>query len=400
MKRTWLSLLVCAAIALSVGVFAFGQETPVSLKGYSIAIPMVGNTPEQALRESEAGTTIPVWTYRTSTTVDGNVYTGQIMGNIPGITGTTTIPTFLIPLIVNMPDGGVFDPTVADPTCAGGNVPLTLMQNSPLFQNSGPFMYGNPARNIGTTQYIDALQRAEFWKIVGSSVGNSQWHTLFGLNTTTTQTVNVPAGKGATYNAGSLGGCGFIGVVDLNWLNGYVTNTLIPSLSGQGVGPTSFAEIFMYNVVMGDPGDNLFANCCVLGFHSAFGSPVQVYSPGEFDTNRLFGAASQDISVEAHEMGEAMDDPLVNNGTPAWGHIGQVSGCQNNFEVGDPLTGTQNPPITINGYTYHPQELAMYSWFLRPNIMQLPYPGLLGDTGVPSWYSTNGTFTSFQGICH
>jgi hypothetical protein len=271
-------------------------------------------------------------------------------------------------------------------------------QNWPLFQNSGPYLYGSPAVNLGTTQYHDALQRAEFWKIVGTSFLGYSWHTLWGLHTTPPQTVQVPANMGVTYNAGMNGGCGFLGVVDYNWLDNYVTGTLIPSLAGQGVGPTTFAMIFMYNVVEGTP--PLLQNCCILGYHGAYGSPLQVYSPGEFDSNLLFGAASQDISVETHEMGEAMNDPTVHNFTPAWGHVGQVSGCQNNFEVGDPLTGTQNPPITLNGFTYHPQELAMYSWFLRPNVMMMPISGLTGDTGVPTWYSTNGTFTSTQPVCH
>jgi len=43
-----------------------------------------GNTPAQALSESQAGTTVPLWVYQTSTTVDDNIYTGMIMGNAPG----------------------------------------------------------------------------------------------------------------------------------------------------------------------------------------------------------------------------------------------------------------------------------------------------------------------------
>ena len=47
-----------------------------------------------------------------------------------------------------------------------------------------------------------------------------------------------------------------------------------------------------------------------------------------------------------------------------WGGIGQVTGCQNNWEVGDPLTGTNFPPILMpNGVTYHPQETVFWSWF-------------------------------------
>jgi hypothetical protein len=63
----------------------------------------------------------------------------------------------------------------------------------------------------------------------------------------------------------------------------------------------------------------------------------------------------------AHEIGEWMNDPFGNNPTPLWGHTGQVSGCQNNLEVGDPLTGTIVPPVVMpNGFTYHLQELAFF----------------------------------------
>ncbi len=397
MKRTCLILLMVLTVALA----ALAQDASPQFKPRFMVIPMRGNTPAQALRESQQGQTVPLWTYQTSTTVDGNIYTGTIMGNAPGsptASALTTIPVYLIPLIVVMPDGTRLDPTQPDPTCLNNNVPLTVMENSPLFQNSGPYMYGSPAVNLGTTQYHDALQRAEFWKIVGASAGGYAWHTLWGLHVTTPQTVQVPSDDGVTYNAGQNGGCGKLGVVFINWLDNYVTGTLIPSLANQGVGPTTFAMVFMYDVVEG-VGFPLLNNCCVLGYHGAYGSPMQVYSPGELDSTQLFGTAAQDISVESHEMGEAMNDPTTNNLTPAWGHVGQVNGCKNNFEVGDPLTGTLNPPITLNGFTYHPQELAMYSWFLRPNVMMQPVPGVTGDTGVPTWYSTNGTFTSTQPVC-
>ena len=61
-------------------------------------------------------------------------------------------------------------------------------------------------------------------------------------------------------------------------------------------------------------------------------------------------------------------------------------GCQNNLEVGDPLTGTA--PISIaasNGFTYRLQELAFFSWFYgAPSI------------GVNGWFG-NGTFLKDAG---
>lgn len=387
MKHRQVSLLTSVVLLSVLASTAFGQ----ALKGYSYVIPLRGNTPDQALRESVNSLTVPLWTYSVTATRDNNPYSGMIMGRKYGTpsadnTGITNIPTYVVPAIIKMPDGGVFDPTIPDPVCSPQGVPLTLVQNSPVFQSS-PIVWGGTT--IGNTQYIDALQRGEFWSYV-QTPPLVQWHTDFKLHTTNTVTINVPAGFGQTYAAGQFGGCGNIGVMDINWLDNYVTGTLIPSLAGQGVGPKTFPVILFYNVVMAF-GDNIHINCCILGYHGAYGSPMQVYSPTLFDTTGVFGPASQDISVLTHEMGEAVNDPTGNNATPAWGHIGQVSGCQNNFEVGDPLTGTQNPPIVLNGYTYHPQELAFFAWFFG----QTPNPGVNG------WYSTNDTFTTDAGIiCH
>jgi hypothetical protein len=83
-----------------------------------------------------------------------------------------------------------------------------------------------------------------------------------------------------------------------------------------------------------------------------------------------------------------MDDPLVNNATPAWGNIGQVSGCQNNLEDGDPLTGTAFNAV-LGGFTYHPQELVFFSWFSR----QSP------SIAVNGWYSFKNSFTTPAAAC-
>jgi len=83
-------------------------------------------------------------------------------------------------------------------------------------------------------------------------------------------------------------------------------------------------------------------------------------------------------------------DPFGNNPTPAWGHTGQASGCQNNLEVGDPLSGTDIPPVKgANGFTYHLQELAFFSWFYgAPSI------------AANDWFSDNNTFTTDAGpVC-
>jgi hypothetical protein len=87
-------------------------------------------------------------------------------------------------------------------------------------------------------------------------------------------------------------------------------------------------------------------------------------------------------------VAEWQDDPFDNNPTKPWGNIGQVVGCQSNLEVGDPLSGTNVPTVT-NGHTYHPQELAFFSWFYHS------HPSL----GVNGLFSNNGTFTTAAPAC-
>ena len=377
MKRKMLVLLIATTIAVSTYVpNALGQENS-PLKPYTLTIPLQGESPQQAMQDSLAGLTLPLWSYWAWSPVNFRFYSGYIMGRTPGtlgsdFSGNTYIPTYIIPLILRMPDGGVFDPTRPDPTCSPAGTPLALVQHSPLFNNA-PMVWGGT--NVGTTQYIDAQLRAEFWSQIQGTV--APWHTKFLTRTLRAITVNVPQGYGYTTGAP----CGNLGVIDHQWLDSYVKSQ-IPLLGSQGVGPRSLPLFLLYNVEQTSQGFTY------LGYHSAYGPPLQVYSVATFDTTGAF-PGSQDITILSHELGEAANDPTGMNYTPPWGHIGQVQGCQNNFEVGDPLTGNFNPPITLNGYTYHPQELAFFAWFFRTR-----------NTGVNGWYSTNGTFTTNAGpVC-
>jgi hypothetical protein len=53
----------------------------------------------------------------------------------------------------------------------------------------------------------------------------------------------------------------------------------------------------------------------------------------------------------------------LNNATPIC--VGPNGLCQNNLESGDVIEGLPNAtlPITMNGYTYHPQNEALLQWF-------------------------------------
>src|SRR5258708_11239111 len=329
MKPRVLSLLFCAGLSLlMLGPAGFAQRDH-DLPGYSTVRRLSGVSDAEVRAAINAGTTIPMWSYSIVSPLDGRLYSGKMVGRSPFNHGarTTSITTQIVPLIINMPDGGVFDPTAPDPLCSPTNTPLAVAQQSPIFQPFNFSFGGTPVRN---TQYTDAFQRANFWSNV--SVTGDSYHTLMNVATLDSVILNVPVGLGQTRPAP----CGSLGRMEINWFDNYLRTTLIPSLAGQGVNPTTFPIFLLYNVVMyiGSPN-----NCCVLGFHGAFGNPVQTYSPSEYDTSRAFSGGITDASILAHEVGEWMDDPTGNNPTPRWGHIGQVSGCQSNLEVGDPLTG-------------------------------------------------------------
>jgi hypothetical protein len=389
------SLILSFALALTIlgaqRVLAQQDSAAVATPppGYFTVMPLKGVSAAMIHANVAAATTIPLWNYSITSPVDGLTYSGSMVGRSPYFHGarTTAVPTYIVPIIINMPDGGVFNPTIADSKCSPAGTPLSLVQNSPLMQLADYPMNGI---DVGTGQYIDAFQRANFWSKVSAT--GSRYHTTLNAITLNPVTVNVPSGQGTTNSTAIYGGCGNIGVMNINWFDPYVQSTILPALASQGVGPANFPIFLLYNVVMSQGTPSLTGSCCILGYHSAiYTSALQTYSPADFDTTRIF-LGTGNISAMSHEIGEWMDDPVGTNPTPAWGHTGQVSGCQNNLEVGDPLSGTLFPGVLMpNGVTYNPQELAFFSWFYR----QSPS---LGSGGT---YSNNGTFSTSAGpVCN
>jgi hypothetical protein len=381
----FLVVLFGVALGCAVATQLRGQvlpAPPTPFKRMFTVVPLKGGVARaaQIVGQAATGSTIPLWNYNVVSPVDGASYSGQMVGRSPFFHGyrSTTIQVDLIPVILTFAgNGAVFDPTSMDP-CLGNSAVLGVVQNSPIFQNAGYVMNG---ADVGSTQYVDAFQRANFWSNV--SVAGNSYHTLLSLVTLPALTVTVPVANGQTNPAT----CGRFGNMDINWWDAYVQTTVIPSLAAQGVGPTVLPLFLFDSVVMYQNGSP--TQCCVLGYHGAY-SPstlLQTYSVVDFDTTGSFGG---DISIMSHEVGEWMDDPLGTNLTPAWGKIGQVSGCQNNLEIGDPLTGTLLPQVSLSGFSYNLQELAFFSWFYR----QSPS---IGSGGL---FSNNGTFTTSAGpIC-
>jgi hypothetical protein len=361
------------------------------------------------------GQTLPLFTFRVTSSRDGDKYSGAMVGDSPFKNpGTTKVPTKIVPVILKLhtigtsfdPNTGLiateagdttFDPTRPDNVClsAPNNVPTTLVRQSPIF-SPAHFVFGGT--DVGTTEYSDAFQRANFWNVLGK--GRDKFHVLLEPEVLDPIVLDVPAVYGVALTNPDFFGpppfCAPLGIVDINWFDTHLAGTVIPSLDE--VDPTNFPVFLVYNAVWAAPANNIFT-CCILGYHGTTGFPIptQTYSPAGFDTTQAFFTASGDTSgfsdtaILSHEVDEWMDDPMLSNPTPPWGHTGQVGGCQANLEVGDPLTGNTVPAVTMpNGFTYHLQELAFFSWFFGAP-----------STGVNGWFSNNGTFLTDAGApCH
>ena len=388
-----------AALAIAQAPAAQAQAAKASQQKPRIIywVPKPHFTAAQMARIHAGGSnanTIPLWNF-TTVAYDGNTYSGDMVGRSPFAHGhkSTTIPTFVVPIILVIPKSGggtvTYDPTALDACAPKGTSVDTQLLQSPIFQLVGP---SNPSDfnmngvDVGPAQYLDAFQRANFWTLVGGT----PYHTVFTTNPTVLPaiTVNVPAASGQISN---FGNCEREGLMDINFWIPEAENLINTTLAGEGVGPTTFPQFLFDSVAMYDTNPG---NCCILGFHDAFGvgpgnSILQTFSTNDYSVSGAFGNGN--TGVLSHEVAEWMDDPAGGNPVPSWGGEGQVPNpnCQGNLEVGDPLSpgfGTPSSPFTVtmpNGTAYTLQELAFYSWFL-------------GDApqsrGAGGKFSDNGTF--------
>jgi hypothetical protein len=344
---------------------------------------------------------IPLWSYSitASAAMGGETYTGTIIGKSPydATKATTTIPSQIVPLVITITDTTTTPPTTVtyDPTapdlCVPGHTGVELITGSPLFTNNPWTMNGV---NVGTTQFIDAFQRAQFWSLVGGT----DYHLILQPSVLGSQSLTFSgagsSGPGQNYDAKTLaGGCGSVGVVANNDLDAAVQNLITGPLAAM-VNAGTLPIFLTKNVVSAESGTNINVNCCILGYHNSFhaGPNLQIYSPFSIDMSGVFG--NTDVSTLSHELGEAFNDPTGVNLTPSWGHLGQVTDCQTNLEVGDPLSpgfGTPTQEFVVvgaNGWTYHLQELAFVNWFFDS-------PSL----GAGGKSSSNGSFAGGAKPC-
>jgi hypothetical protein len=378
-----------ARFGVGIAVLATVVATAVSTSGASGAS---GATPKLRVREwrpalsaatrakiAAGAPSVPMWKH--TYTVGGTKYKISMVGNDPfthEANPVTSVPTQIIPIKLTFTGtGDVYDPTAADPACLGGASALSRTLGSPVFKSR---KYRLGATNVGKAQFVDAFQRANFWNETKPSGINPGYHVELAESVLPTMSFSV---TGTEIDAP----CGRLGKIDATTFESLLLAHL-GDFSAAGVTSKTFPLLLLSNVVLYD---GAVSNCCILGFHAAIDNPydggVQTLGVADYDSTQQFSGI-RDIGIVSHEVGEWMDDPTGGNPTPSWGNTGQVSGCQNNLEVGDPLTGTQMT-VKTSGIQYHPQDLAFASWFY----------GLNPSGGVNGWYSMNGTFKTPAAPC-
>ena len=346
-----LALLACFCLS----VLAVAQDSAVNDEhavGRFVVIPPKPAAPGKI----EPAGTLQEW--NGSFTYNGTNYPYVMVGQDPSTNQGAEITTWIVPVKIVLSDGSTWDPLAGGPN---GALARTIL--SPMFDSTTTYTQGGV--DVGTTQYNDAFQRANFWSIVQN---NPNSHILLGGPTARIAvlpelTLNVPSASGKQ--------CTEFGVklacVDINYYDNQVSAYMASSQTINATGNPIFLLANMYWTEGG---------CCIGGYHSANGP--QTYNNFTYITTA--GVFSQDVSALSHEIGEWTDDPLYphQNNTPC-----------GILEVGDPLENGQpgHPYGTwaypLHGFTYHLQDLVLLRYFGGPTTLSVnDFWTFQGYTGI------------------
>ena len=292
-----------------------------------------------------------------------------MIGGQPQLGGTTTIPAKMTAVSLQLlnANGSVF-----------ANVPFgpfeDLIEDSPNFRDA--------KYSVGNTQFGDAVQRAEFFNMMGEN-----WHTLLSPNIVNRATLQIPATVQVQFFDGTIitvpgyitqtaaDGSTVVFLLDLLFnlldFNQAVNDINAGNFTTDAINYHLYPNTFLFSVV-DEQGD---LNCCVLGFHEYIFDPTVtptprwIYAFASWISPGTFGGGFQDVTALSHETSEALNDPFGNNIVPTWQVPGIVGACQANLETGDPVEvlPTATVPIVTRErhevFQYHPQTEALLQWF-------------------------------------
>ena len=223
----------------------------------SAAKPMYTVLPAR-LRADVVAPAASLQTWNGSFTYNGSQYTYNMVGTAPSTNVSTTVPVYIVPIkivITSRRTKYTFDPSHV---LSNGKTVTNNTIASPVFDSTTTYIQGGV--NVGTTQYVDAFQRANFW---GTVQGAQNYHLLLGTPTVLAeQTLTVPS----TY--GSIGSpFGFqAGLVDINYFDAQV-QSIISKFSQ--IQPNSLPIFLTYDVYLTQS-----RQCCIGGYHIPGASQV------------------------------------------------------------------------------------------------------------------------------
>lgn len=221
---------------------AVGQPTTAA----NLPVLDVAGTPKFSTAGGATPTTgartIPNFTFSQRDSTNGATYAVTMVGAAPERNTATTIPSQVIPLVLNFANGGRLD---------GGRRAGAVVA-SPIFDN---YAYSAQMAGGDIGQYGDVFMRAQFNRI------GTGYHVRFGAPTTTASvTLNVPQNQGTAY----VNSRGVVyGLVDIVWFSSQLQNLM----NARHVDPTTVPVFLTDNVMLYEGNDP--SQCCVIGYHGA-----------------------------------------------------------------------------------------------------------------------------------
>jgi hypothetical protein len=391
MRKSLVSLCLLAS-CLFVNPAAFGQQNPAKPTRKPLAVDstffaslhakpkhmsfnkLSASTNAATQQQNPRIVSLPNFTR--SFTFGGQTFPYTMVGRDPAKEQSTFVPTQYIPMSF------FFDEFVDQ---NGNNIVIDAttitdeIKDSPLFQES---QFAN-----GFTQYEDAQMRAEFFPLFDkNNRGNDGFHVILGRPQTLIPVqIEVPFGSSEVFV--DPGG-NFFALIDFDFIFSQLNTLFQTEPITVGAIPIFLTRNAVYF-------EGVPQNCCIGGFHTAFetnqvGNKIFVQtvafatSLDSVIADDIFGDPTSlaDVLGLAHEVGETLNDPFTNNITPSYQLPGEPPGaCQAILEVGDIIESLPNPsqPITLNGFTYHPQTLGLLQWFEGIN----PSDAFNGDYSFP-----------------
>jgi hypothetical protein len=351
------ALLAFATLPGAVGASGAASQAAAASQASRPMFAVLHSPQSRTIRTAGA----PTWTF--SYNYLASTYKDTFVGTNPTTGSSTTVPTYIIPIKMTL-SGFTASPSKK---LSNGKTVTANTVASPIFKS---LTYTQGGTNVGTTQYIDAFQRAALWGTVSTHTG---YHVLLGTPIVKpVQTFAVPTADGVVTTEFGVK----VIVADINWFDAKV-QSLITTL---GI-PSGALPIFLTTQTYLSSG----GQCCIGGYHNVNGGGLP-YSM--FTYIQKAGTFSQDVSALSHEIGEYVDDPNTNNSdTPA--ACSALGNMNSLYEVGDPIEVDTSPPYgdypyALSGFTYHLQDLVTPVYFGAPT-----------STSVNGWQSFQGqTFTT------